>query len=85
MQQLVSELTGPVVLSDRALRNLATLRDAHRQAVQQTAGEPVRSELVLRSGLSREQVDDLLSVTLAPRSVDEPLSDDRATVGRSAS
>ncbi len=81
MQQLVSELTGPVVLSDRALRHLARLRDAHGQAVQQTGREPLRSELVQRSGLSREQVDDLLSVSLAPRSMDEPVSTGHGTVG----
>jgi RNA polymerase primary sigma factor len=81
MQQLVSELTGPVVLSDRALRHLARLRDAHGQAVQQTGREPLRNELVRRSGLSREQVDDLLSVSLAPRSVDEPISAEQGAVG----
>jgi RNA polymerase sigma factor (sigma-70 family) len=81
MQQLVSELTGPVVLSDRALRHLATLRDAHRHAVQENGREPLRSELVERSGLSQEQVEDLLSVSLAPRSLDEPLSSDQGAVG----
>ena len=81
MQQLVSELTGPVVLSDRALRHLSKLRDAHAQAVQQTGREPKRGELIQRSGLSGEQVDDLLSVSLAPRSIDEPVHADHRTVG----
>jgi hypothetical protein len=34
--QLVSELTRPVVLSDRALRQLARVRDANRQVVRET-------------------------------------------------
>jgi RNA polymerase primary sigma factor len=61
MQQLVAELTHPTVLSDRALRHLARLKDAHRDALHETAREPTREELARRSGLSREQVDDLLA------------------------
>src|SRR5579871_574843 len=80
MQQLVSELTGPVVLSDRALRHLATLRDAHRQAIHQTGREPLRGELVARTGLSPDHVDDLLSVSLAPRSIEEPVRADYGAV-----
>lgn len=73
MQQLVSELTGPLVLSDRALRNLARLKDAHRAAVRETGREPGRDALAERSGLSGEQVDDLLAVSGAPRSLQEPV------------
>lgn len=32
MQQLVAELTRPVVLSDRALRHVARLKQAHHDA-----------------------------------------------------
>src|SRR4051794_41208341 len=51
MQQLVSELTRPVVLSDRALRHLARLKDAHRDALAAGGREPGREELARRTGL----------------------------------
>jgi RNA polymerase sigma factor (sigma-70 family) len=81
MQQLVSELTRPVVLSDRALRQLARVRDAHRQALQQTGAEPTRSELLERTGLSAEQLDNLLALERAPRSTDEPISAEDGALG----
>src|SRR3954468_20337230 len=40
MQQLVSELTRPVVLSDRALRHLARLKQAHHDEVQHSGRPP---------------------------------------------
>jgi RNA polymerase primary sigma factor len=81
MQQLVSELTRPVVLSDRALRQLARVREAHREALQATGAEPSRGELIDRSGLSGEQLDNLLAIERPPRSVDEPVSAEEGAVG----
>jgi len=81
MQQLVSELTGPVVLSDRALRQLARVKDAHRSAVAETGREPGSVELAERTGLSVDQVDDLTAVERTPRSIDEPVSLDDGVVG----
>jgi RNA polymerase primary sigma factor len=72
MQQLVAELTRPVVLSDRALRHLARLKQAHREAVQATGREPSRDELAQRSGLALDQVDALLATERSPQSIDEP-------------
>jgi RNA polymerase sigma factor (sigma-70 family) len=71
MQQLVSELTRPVVLSDRALRRLSRLRDAHHAGLQSTGREPSRDEIARHSGLSVEQIDDLMSVDRPSRSLDE--------------
>jgi RNA polymerase sigma factor (sigma-70 family) len=73
MQQLVAELTRPVVLSDRALRHLARLKQAHHDTVQQTGREPSRTELATRTGLLLQQVDDLLATERAPRSLEEPV------------
>ena len=73
MQQLVAELTRPVVLSDRALRHLARLKQAHHDAVGQTGREPSRDELATRTGLTHDQVDDLLASERAPRSLQEPI------------
>ena len=81
MQQLVAELTYPSVLSDRALRHLARLKEAHRAALVATGREPGRDELVERSGLSGDQVDDLLAVQHPARSLDEPTGGDDGAVG----
>ena len=81
MQQLVSELTRPVVLSDRALRQLARVRDAQRGAVRDTGAELTRTELARRTGLSEAQVDDLLSLERVPRSTDEPVDAAEGAVG----
>src|SRR4051794_9385962 len=75
MQQVVAELTRPMVLSDRGLRQLARLKDAHREALRETGREPVRDDLVARSGLTGDQVDGLLLVELPPRSTDEPVEE----------
>lgn len=81
MQQLVSELTRPVVLSDRALRQLARLKQAQHDAVQNAGRQPTRAELAEWSGLSADQVDDLLATEGAPRSLDEPVAGADGDVG----
>ncbi|HWI07638.1 MAG TPA: sigma-70 family RNA polymerase sigma factor [Solirubrobacteraceae bacterium] len=81
MQQLVAELTRPVVLSDRALRHLARIKQAHRDAVQETGREPTREELARRAALSLEQVDELLATERAPRSLEEPVGGDGEDIG----
>jgi RNA polymerase sigma factor (sigma-70 family) len=81
MQQLVAELTRPVVLSDRALRHLARLKQAHREVVQQSGREPTRAELAARTGLELEHVDDLLATERSPRSLEAPLDPSRDDIG----
>lgn len=81
MQQLVSELTRPMVLSDRALRHLSRLKEAHRAALQQDGREPGRVQLAERSGLTLDQVDDLLATERPPRSLEEPVSGEDGAVG----
>jgi RNA polymerase sigma factor (sigma-70 family) len=73
MQQLVAELSRPAVLSDRALRRLARLRDAHGELVAESGREPGADALAARSGLAVDQVADLLAVDRPPRSLDAPL------------
>lgn len=80
MQQLVSELSRPMVLSDRALRHLSRIKQAHHDAMQGTGREPSRAELAERSGLDAEQVADLLA-TEPGRSLDEPAGDGEREVG----
>jgi RNA polymerase sigma factor (sigma-70 family) len=81
MQQLVSELTRPVVLSDRALRQLARVKDARREYLQANCSEPSSAALAEHTGLTREQVENLLAVERAPRGLEEPVGDDDGTDG----
>jgi RNA polymerase sigma factor (sigma-70 family) len=81
MQQLVSELTRPVVLSDRALRHLARLKEAHREIVASEGREPTSAELVERTGIDAAQVNDLLATERVPRSLDEPVRSEEGTIG----
>jgi RNA polymerase sigma factor (sigma-70 family) len=71
MQHLVSELTRPVVLSDRASRKLAQLRSARRDLLQAEGREPTNGELATGAGLNKEQVESLLAVERCPRGLDE--------------
>lgn len=70
-----------MVLSDRALRHLSRLKDAHRAAVQQDGREPDRVQLAERSGLTLDQVDNLLATERPPRSLDEPVAGEDGAVG----
>ena len=84
MQQLVAEVTGPVVLSDRALRQLARVKDARRTHLQAGGHEPSTAELVETTGLSREQVENLVAVERTPRALEEPTGEGADADGRSA-
>jgi RNA polymerase sigma factor (sigma-70 family) len=74
MQQLVSELARPVVLSDRAWRQLALLRSCRAEHLRERGTEPTPVQLADASGLSVAQVDRLLIVSTRQRSLEEPLS-----------
>jgi RNA polymerase primary sigma factor len=84
MQQLVSERTRPVVLSDRALRQLARMKTADRRYVQAHGREPGSAELAAETGLSRGQVEDLIAAERKPRALEEQVGEDeggRCTFG----
>lgn len=81
MQQLVAELTRPVVLSDRALRQLARVKDAHREQVQADGREPSTQELATRTGLTHEQVEALVAADRTPRGFEEPVSGEEQQLG----
>ena len=84
MQQLVAELTRPVVLSDRALRQLARVKQARRDHLQAHKSEPSTSDLSDRTGIAREQIERLVAVERQPRSIEEPIGDERGRHHRSA-
>jgi RNA polymerase primary sigma factor len=75
MQQLVAELTRPVVLSDRALRQLARVKDARREYLQHEGREPSTADLVTETGFTREQVENLVAAERTPRALEEPIGD----------
>jgi RNA polymerase primary sigma factor len=81
MQQLVSELTRPVVLSDRAQRQLARVRNAHGAYLQTHTREPTPGELAQHTGLSRHQVENLIAAERKPRALEEPVCGDEGVVG----
>jgi RNA polymerase primary sigma factor len=73
MQQLVSEMTRPIVLSDRGLRRLAQIKDARNTHTQEHGSEPSSEELAAATGLERRQVEDLLAVEPRPRGLEEAI------------
>jgi RNA polymerase primary sigma factor len=81
MQQLVSELTRPVVLSDRAVRQLARLKDAHRVHLQAHGKEPTCGELAAETGLARSQVENLIVAERHPRALEEPVGGEEGVMG----
>jgi RNA polymerase primary sigma factor len=82
MQQLVAELNRPVVLSDRALRQLSRLRDANLEFLQRHGREPTASELAAATGIDASQVASLLAAEQAPRALEEPVRGDEEMIGR---
>jgi RNA polymerase sigma factor (sigma-70 family) len=77
MQQVVSELSRPMVLSDRALRQLAQMKHAQRRFEQSYRREPSSSELAALVGLPRWQVESLFCAERSARGLDEPVAGER--------
>jgi RNA polymerase primary sigma factor len=81
MQQLVSEVARPVVLSDRAQRALARVREARREHVRDHGREPSTDELAAASGFNRAQLESILAAERAPHLLSEPLQSSDGTGG----
>jgi RNA polymerase primary sigma factor len=75
MQQVVSELSRPVVLSDRALRQLAHVHEARRSFARAHAREPSVQELAAASELTVEQLHRLSVAERPSRGLQEPIDD----------
>jgi RNA polymerase sigma factor (sigma-70 family) len=76
MQELVAELTRPVALSDRAVRELAQIKKARSEHLQSHAGEPTNEELSRATGLTPAQLESLQATERAPRAMEERLGAD---------
>jgi RNA polymerase primary sigma factor len=81
MQQLVSELSRPVVLSDRALRQLSRVKQAHAAHHDETGREATLSELADRSGVEEEQLANLMAADRPARGLEQPLDGEEGTIG----
>ncbi|HEY0279018.1 MAG TPA: sigma-70 family RNA polymerase sigma factor [Solirubrobacterales bacterium] len=81
MQQLVAELSRPIVLSDRALRQLARVGEAHREALAQEGVEPGIEQLAAATDLDPRQVGQLLAASRPARSTEAPLVAEESEVG----
>jgi RNA polymerase primary sigma factor len=73
MQQLIAELTRPLVLSDRALRQLSQLKRAHGDYLVEHGREPSADELAAIADLTHAQVAEMLALERVPQSMDEPV------------
>ena len=76
MQQLVAELTSPVVLSDRAARSLVQMKRARSAFAQANRREPSDSELAESASMPLDQIQHLVSVERAPSSLQARLPGD---------
>jgi RNA polymerase sigma factor (sigma-70 family) len=84
MQDLVAELTRPIVLSDRAARGLAEINRARLDHLRRHLTEPTDDQLSAATGLTRAQIESLRAAARSPHAIDEPLArgDGRAgTIG----
>ena len=81
MQRLVAELTLPVVLSDRAMRQLAAVKHARQDHEQACHRQASSEELVERTGYPHDLLDSLMCVELCPRSLEEQLQGEDGAAG----
>jgi RNA polymerase sigma factor (sigma-70 family) len=81
MQQLVSELSRPVVLSDRALRQLSRVKEAHAAHQRERGREATLAELSERSGVDEHQLANLIAADRPARGLEQPLHGEQGTVG----
>jgi RNA polymerase sigma factor (sigma-70 family) len=73
MQRLVADLTMPLVLSDRAMRQLACVKHARHDHEQMHHCEPSTGDIAEATGYTQDQLDSLMCVELSPRSLDEQI------------
>lgn len=73
MQELVAEMARPVVLSDRALRQLARVNHARREHLQAHGREPSTAELATATGFATDQIETLFVSERPARALEEPI------------
>jgi RNA polymerase sigma factor (sigma-70 family) len=81
MQQLVAELSRPMVLSDRALRQLSQLKQAGAELQRAGGRAPTLAELSKRTGVEQDQLANLIAADRPPKALEEPLEGEEGAVG----
>jgi RNA polymerase primary sigma factor len=76
MQELVAELTRPVALSDRAVRDLSHIRRTRNEYLRRDGKEPTSEKLSAATGLTPAHIDSLLATERMPRGIEDRLSAD---------
>jgi RNA polymerase primary sigma factor len=76
MQSLVAQTGLAVVLSDRALRQLARVKDARSASLRANGREPSVAQLAVTTGFPREHIESLIAAERMPRGLDEPITRD---------
>ncbi len=80
MQQLVAELARPFVMSDRALRQLADIKDAHAGLLREGRSGTL-AELGQRTGLEYSQLANLIAADRPPKALEEPIRGEEGDIG----
>jgi RNA polymerase sigma factor (sigma-70 family) len=80
MQQLVAELTRPVVMSDRALRQLSQIKNAYTGLPDQ-GRYATMAQLSKEAGLEPAQIANLVAADRPPRALEEPVHGDEGEIG----
>jgi RNA polymerase sigma factor (sigma-70 family) len=71
MQKLVAEMKRPLVLSDRALRQVARVKEAQRIHVQRHGRDASIFELAAATGFATDHVQSLMAADRVPRALEE--------------
>jgi RNA polymerase sigma factor (sigma-70 family) len=80
MQQLVAELTRPVVMSDRALRQLSQIKDAYASLQADGSGATL-ARLSERTGVEATQLANLVAADRPPKALEEPVRGEEGEIG----
>jgi RNA polymerase primary sigma factor len=80
MQQLVAELTRPVVMSDRALRQLSQIKDAYA-SLQAAGNGATLAQISERTGVEAAQLANLLAADRPPKALEEPVRGEEGEIG----
>jgi RNA polymerase sigma factor (sigma-70 family) len=80
MQQLIAELSRPMVLSDQALRQLSQLKEAHAE-LQRDGRAPTLAQLGQRTGFEEDQLANLIAADRPPKALEEPLEGEEGAIG----
>ncbi len=81
MQQLVAELTRPVVMSDRALRQLSQIKDAYASLQADGSGATTLAQLSERTGVEVAQLANLVAADRPPKALEEPVRGEEGEIG----